>query len=78
MYEKEFSSANVSTMLGDGKKRSNSETGLNESHLSGGGVKTNQNFLSTTKREKDFWINRIETPYTHPTNMLNPGPGKYN
>ncbi len=40
--------------------------------------KTNQNFLSTTKREKDFWINKIETPYTHPTNMLNPGPGKYN
>ena len=31
-----------------------------------------------TKREKDFWINKIETPYTHPTSMLNPGPGKYN
>lgn len=41
-------------------------------------MKTNQNFMSTTKREKDFWINRIETPYTHPTSMLNPGPGKYN
>lgn len=23
-------------------------------------------------------MNKIETPYTHPTNMLNPGPGKYN
>jgi hypothetical protein len=33
--------------------------------------------LSTTKRE-DFWVNQITTPYTHPTNMENPGPGKYN
>ena len=33
--------------------------------------------MSTTKRE-DFWVNKIETPYTHPTNFENPGPGKYN
>lgn len=51
---------------------------MNSSSYPSGGVKANQNFLSSTKREKDFWINRIETPYTHPTSMLNPGPGKYN
>ena len=51
---------------------------MNTSSFPGGGIKANQNFLSTTKREKDFWVNRIETPYTHPTHMLNPGPGKYN
>lgn len=52
---------------------------MNASSMGMGGMnKTNQNFLSTTKREKDFWINRIETPYTHPTNLINPGPGKYN
>ena len=38
--------------------------------------KANNNFLSTTKRE-DFWVNNINTPYTHPTNFENPGPGKY-
>ena len=72
-----------STILIDMHKRSNSEQGLNDSQFaSSTGVnnanKGNQNFLSTTKREKDFWINRIETPYTHPTNLVNPGPGKYN
>lgn len=37
----------------------------------------NTNFLTNTKRE-DFWVNQIETPYTHPTRFENPGPGKYN
>ena len=69
-------------MFGDGHRRTNSESGINESLVGsngmGGGNRTNQNFLTNTKREKDFWINKIETPYTHPTSMLNPGPGKYN
>ena len=68
-------------MFGDGHRRTNSESGINESLVGsngmGGGNRTNQNFLTNTKREKDFWINKIETPYTHPTSMLNPGPGKY-
>jgi|LauGreDrversion4_2_1035121.scaffolds.fasta_scaffold122188_2 hypothetical protein len=79
VYEREITSANQSTMLSDTHKRSNSESGLNDSRLNTANMgKTNQNFLSTTKREKDFWINRIDTPYTHPTNLVNPGPGKYN
>lgn len=81
VYEKEFSSANASGIIGD-HKRSNSDSGINESEMNASSMtnanKTNQNFMSTTKREKDFWINRIDTPYTHPTSMLNPGPGKYN
>ena len=81
VYEKEFSSVNASGIIG-GHKRSNSDSGINESEMNASSMtnanKTNQNFMSTTKREKDFWINRIDTPYTHPTSMLNPGPGKYN
>jgi hypothetical protein len=43
VYEKDVGSMNHSTLLSD-KKRSNSETGLNDSHLGigmGGGMKTN-------------------------------------
>ena len=73
VYEKDLPINHNSTMLSDGKRRSNSETGLNDSMMNSsmgmGGLKTNQNFLSTVKREKDFWINKIDTPYTHPTNL---------
>ena len=37
----------------------------------------NSNFLTNTKRA-DFWVNKIDAPYTKPTSALNPGPGKYN
>lgn len=56
-------------------KRSMSETNNNTSVINKG-ANGNSNFLSTTKRE-DFWVNSITTPYTHPTNFENPGPGKY-
>lgn len=82
VYEKDYG-PNASTVLSDnGHIRSNSDSRLGESEFNKSGIiganKTNQNFLSTTKREKDFWINKIDTPYTHPTHLLNPGPGKYN
>ena len=57
-------------------KRSNSEI-MNSTAGTVNGQKANLNFLSSTKRE-DFWINQITTPFTHPTHLENPGPGKYN
>lgn len=69
------------SMMSDGHRRINSdaaESQMNSTSYSFMGNRTNKNFLSTTKREKDFWINKIETPYTHPTHFVNPGPGKYN
>lgn len=82
VYEKDLG-PNASTILSDnGHLRSNSDSRLGESEFNKSGIlgasKTNQNFMSTTKREKDFWINKIDTPYTHPTHLVNPGPGKYN
>ena len=83
VYEKDYG-PNASTILNEtGQIRSSSDSRLGESEFNKSGIigaanKTNQNFMSTTKREKDFWINKIDTPYTHPTHLLNPGPGKYN
>lgn len=68
-YEK--STADHSMLSGtNDHRRSSSDSGAPNG-------KGNQNFLSTTKRE-DHWINRMDAPYTHPTNFQNPGPGKYN
>jgi hypothetical protein len=68
--------------MSEGHRRINSDAGESNmnstSYSMTGANRTNQNFMSTTKREKDFWVNKIETPYTHPTHMVNPGPGKYN
>ena len=36
----------------------------------------NRVFIGTTERN-DFWKNTIQAPYTKPTNIYNPGPGKY-
>ena len=70
----EKSTADHSMLSGtNDHRRSTADSGA----LNQGGNKGNQNFLSTTKRE-DHWINRIDAPYTHPTNFQNPGPGKYN
>lgn len=63
-YEK----TNDASFLSD-HKRSLSETGNNTSGITQpASNKNNINFLSTTKRE-DFWVNDINTPYTHPTNF---------
>lgn len=70
-YEKQ---TNDTSFLTD-HKRSLSEAGNNVQGINQQN-KANSNFMSTTKRE-DFWVNDINTPYTHPTNFVNPGPGKY-
>jgi len=63
-YEK---TAQESSFLSD-HKRSISEAAGNFSTTNNNANKANSNFLSTTKRE-DFWVNRIDAPYTHPTNF---------
>jgi len=38
--------------------------------------KKDSNFLTNTKRE-DWWDNNIDAPFTKPSNINNPDPGRY-